>query len=116
MAADVRMIFVARSGTEARELRVDKFASAVWASSLSPSITQRTADVEGNVLSTVLVCSAAEALAATAAARAKAGQRMDETVSRAVLQLCDQIAEQLAWVGAVHYYSGWVILETADID
>ena len=116
MTADARMIFVNRSGAEARELKVPAFFVTTWCSHLPTKIPWRTADVGQPILSQIFVCSHAEALHATAATREEVGRGKSQTFDAISLRACDDIDQLLGWGGPPQYYSSWVLIETADID
>ena len=109
------MIVVAQSGKAARELLLPKYVANAWQSALAEGINARVADVGGHVLTTVLVASYTEALAATAAARAKAAGS-DDRFDRDIVAHCDRIAEHLAWSAGTGFATSWVILASSDID
>ena len=115
MTADYHMIVIAQSGQAAREMFLPKYIGARWQAHLPDGITERVANVGGPVLTTVLVASYTEALAATAAARAKAAASEDR-FDRDVVAYCDRIAEHLEWSGGTGFASAWVIVWSSDID
>ena len=116
MTADARMIFVSRSGAEARELKVPPFFVTTWCGHLPTKIPWRTADAGPGLLSEVFVCSHAEATAATAATREEVGRGKSITFDPIMLRACDDIEKLLAWIGTPQHYSSWILIETADID
>jgi hypothetical protein len=100
------MMFLSRDGDAARVLRIMPHDARKWLSYLPEKVKPRTADVGYVCLSTIVICSYAEAMIAT-------DRVLGEETANPTFE---KIAEHLAWAKPPEYYSSWVIVETADID
>ena len=108
------MIFVSRTGAEARELKVPTFFVTTWCGHLPTKIPWRTAEAGAGIRSEIFVCSHAEATVATAATREEVGRGKSVTFDPIMLRACEDIDRLLAWIGEPKYYGSWVLIETAE--
>ncbi len=119
MTADARMIGVNQPGNSAEEMCLD----LGWVGAMKDQgFEARVADIGGPLLSTVTVLSVVEAARINRVFKGRATGELPRSrdsvqhIDRIQIQCAERVEELLERIGSTHYFSAWIIVETANID
>ncbi len=113
MTADARMIGVNQHGNSAESMDLD----LGWVRVMEEQgFEARVADVGGPLLSTVTVLSVVEAVRINRVVKDRATGKLPGYTYGLKIQHAERVEELLDRIGSTHYFSAWIIVETANID
>ena len=113
MTTDARMIGVSQHGNSAESMDLD----LGWVRTMEDQgFEARVADVGGPLLSTVTVLSVVEAARINRVVKDRATGKLPGQTYGIQIQTREGVEELLERIGSTHYYSAWIIVETANID
>ena len=114
MTADARMIGVNQDGNIAESIDLRDIG---WVRVMEDQgFEARVADVGGPLLSTVKVLSVVEAARINRVVKDRATGKLPGHSYGIGIQLAERVEELLERIGRTHYFSAWIIVETANID